>query len=98
MNIYRPISLLNCSFKIFCKLLTGRLEKVCERLVAQEQCAFIRDRYILESVVVAHEVIHSLHKSKELGVIIKLDYEKAYDWVNLDFLFEILRVRGFNET
>jgi hypothetical protein len=48
--------------------------------------------------VVAHEVIHSLHKSKELGVIIKLDYEKAYDRVNLDFLFEILRVRGFNET
>jgi hypothetical protein len=34
MNNFRPISLLNCSFKIFGKLLTSRLEKICERLVA----------------------------------------------------------------
>jgi hypothetical protein len=57
--------------------------------VAQEQSAFIRGRYILESVVVvAHEVVHSLRRSKEHGVVIKLDYEKTYHMVNLDFLFE----------
>jgi hypothetical protein len=98
MKNYIPISLLNCSFKIFGKLLTGRLEKVYKRLVAQEQCAFIRGRYILDSVVVAHEVVHSLHKSKSSGVVIKLDYEKAYDRVNLEFLFEILKIRDFDET
>jgi hypothetical protein len=53
--------------------------------VAHEQSAFIRGRYILESVVIAHEVVHSMHRSKEHGVVIKLDYEKAYDRVNLDF-------------
>jgi hypothetical protein len=31
-------------------------------------------------------------------VVIKLDYEKAHDRVNLDFLFEILRIRGFDDT
>jgi hypothetical protein len=70
---------------------------VSERLVAPEQSAFIRERYILDSVVVAHEVVHSLHKSKEPGVVIKLDYKKAYDRVNLDFLFEVLESRGFDE-
>jgi hypothetical protein len=64
--------------------------------VAKEQSAFIKGRYILESVVIAHEVVHSLHKLKEAGVIIKLDYEKAYDRVNTDFLLEILR-GGFGE-
>jgi hypothetical protein len=98
MRNFRPISLLNCSFKIFGRLLTTRLEKICDRIVAQEQGAFIRVRYILESVVIAHKIVHSLHKSKESGVIIKLDYEKVYDRVNLDFLFEILRTRGFSET
>jgi hypothetical protein len=98
MRNYRLISLLNCSFKIFGKLLTRRLEKVCERLIAKEQSAFIRGRYILEIVVVAHEVVHSLHKNKDPGIILKLDYEKAYERVNLDFLFEILKIRDFSET
>jgi hypothetical protein len=50
MKYFRPISLLNRNFKIFSKSLTIRLEKVCQRLIAKEQNAFIRGRYILESV------------------------------------------------
>jgi hypothetical protein len=97
MKNFRPICLLNCSFKIFGRLLTSRLERVCDRIVAQEQSAFIRGKYILKSVVIVHEVVHSMHRSKEHGVVIKLDYEKTYDRVNLDFLIEILRTRGFSE-
>jgi hypothetical protein len=43
-------------------------------------------------------VVHSVHKSKEPGVIIKLDYEKVYDRVNIDFLLEILTTKGFGDT
>jgi hypothetical protein len=78
-------------------LLTIRLDAVYQWLIAKEQCAFIRGRYILECVVVAHEIVHIVHKTKELGVILKLDYEKAYDRVNLDFLMELLRLRGFGD-
>jgi hypothetical protein len=67
-------------------------------LIEQEQSAFIRGRYILESVVLTHEVVHNLLKIKTPGIILKLDYEKAYDRVNLDFLFEILRLRGFGSS
>jgi hypothetical protein len=69
MRNFRPISLLNCSFKLFSKLLTLRLEKIYQRLIAKEQSAFISGRYILESVVIANEVLHSLHKSNQPGVI-----------------------------
>lgn len=37
MKQFRPISLLNCSFKLFSKLLTIRLGKVAQRLVAVNQ-------------------------------------------------------------
>jgi hypothetical protein len=97
MKYFRPISLLNCSFRIFIKVLTIRLEKVSQRLVAKEHSAFIRGRYNLESVVIAYEVLHSIHKVKTPEVILKLDYEKAYDRVNLDFLFEALKLRGFRD-
>jgi hypothetical protein len=64
---------------------------VCQRFISKEQSDFIRDRYILESEVIVHEIVHSIHKSKESRVIIKLDYEKTYDRVNLDFQMETLR-------
>jgi hypothetical protein len=98
MKSFRPISLLNRSFKIFNRVLTTRLEGVCHRIIAKEQSVFIKGRYILESVVIAHEVLHSMHKSKQPRVILKLDYEKAYDRVNIDFLLEILESRSFGET
>jgi hypothetical protein len=50
-----------------------------------------------ETVVIAHEVIRILHRSKTPGVIIKLDYEKAYDRVNIDFLMELMKLRGFGD-
>lgn len=98
MKNFRPISLLNCSFKIFSKVLTLRLGKVAQRLVAANQSAFIKGRYILESVVVAHEIVHGISSSGEKGVILKLDYEKAYDKVSWGFLFEVLKARGFSHT
>jgi hypothetical protein len=39
-------------------------------------------RYILEGVVVLHETIHELKKKKQKGLILRLDFEKAYDKVN----------------
>jgi hypothetical protein len=41
--------------------------------------------------------ILSINK-KNPRIVLKLDYENAYDKVNLDFLLEILRLRGFGET
>lgn len=46
----------------------------------------------------AHEIVHSLNKEKEKGIILKLNYEKAYDRVSWEFLFEVLQTRGFSNT
>jgi hypothetical protein len=34
---------------------------------------------------------------KKVGVVLKLDFEKAYDEVCWEFLYESMRIRGFNE-
>jgi hypothetical protein len=73
---FRPISLINCSFKIFAKALNNMLEKICVRLLAPNQTTFVKGRFILESVISAHEIIQWAVKNKEKGLILKLYYEK----------------------
>jgi hypothetical protein len=48
--------------------------------------------------VVLHEVLHEFKRSGRQGVLFKIDFEKAYDKVRWDFVFEVLREKGFLET
>jgi hypothetical protein len=77
--------------------LNNRLIKVYDRLISSNQTAFIKGRFILDSVAAAHEIIHEVASSKKGGVILKLDYEKAYDKVNWTFLEDMLKSRGFSQ-
>ena len=85
---YRPIYVLNVSFKIFTKVGTNRLNMVAKIVVSPMQTAFMSGRDIMEGVVVLHETIHELHTKKQYGVIFKIDFEKAYDKVKWSFLHQ----------
>ena len=74
---FRPICLLNVSFKIFTKLVMDRLTEVAGKIISPSQTAFIKGRYILDGAVMLHEIIHELQTHKEEGVIFKIDFEKA---------------------
>ncbi|WVZ95943.1 hypothetical protein U9M48_041644 [Paspalum notatum var. saurae] len=78
---YRPICLLNVSFKIFTKVATNRISQVAQKIIRPSQTAFLPGRYIMEGAVILHETLHELHKKKENGVIFKIDFWKAYDKV-----------------
>src|SRR3954463_5084908 len=94
---YRPICLLNVSFKIFTKVATIRLNSVADHVVRHSQTAFMQGRNILDEVVILHETIHELHSKKLNGVLFKIDFEKAYDKVNWSSLQQTLRMKGFSE-
>ena len=94
---YRPICLLNVSFKIFTKVATIRLNSVADHVVKPTQTAFMQGRNILDGVVILHETVHEMHTKKLNGVVFKIDFEKAYDKVKWSFLQQTLRMKGFSE-
>ena len=68
---------------------------VAQKVIKPSQTAFMTGRNIMKRVVILHETIHEMHRKKLDGIILKLDFEKAYDKVNWDFLQQTLRMKGF---
>jgi hypothetical protein len=93
---FRPIALINVVFKIVSKAFTVKLDPIAHRIISPNQTTFIKGRFILDGVLALHEIVHEA-KTKKLGcILLKLDFEKAYNRVNWDFLFEVLRCKGFD--
>jgi hypothetical protein len=94
---FRPICLLNCLYKLITKTLIVRIEKVADKLIHHNQTTFIKDRNIMTGVMILHEILHETKRRKQIGVILKLDFKKAYDKVKWKFLFQCLVTRGFSQ-
>jgi len=94
---FRPICLLNVIYKIITKVLTLRLNNVASKVISEAQTAFILRRFILDAALIVREVLHELRVKKEQGIVLKLDFEKAYDKVNWSFLRDVLLRKNFSE-
>lgn len=78
-------------------MLTLRLTPYAEKLIKREQTAFMKTRNIMTGIMALHEVLHKTKRNKKVGVVLKLDFEKAYDKVDWNFLFDCLKCRGFDD-
>ena len=92
---FRPISLLGGLYKLMAKVLANRLKRVLNKVVSADQNAFVRRRQILNTSLIANEVVDYWQKRKEKGLVCKLDIEKAYDNISWSFLMKVLKKMGF---
>ncbi|XP_071688580.1 uncharacterized protein [Rutidosis leptorrhynchoides] len=95
LNEYRPISLIGSFYKIIAKLLSNRIKKVIPNLVGFEQSAFIKGRNIMDGVLFANESLEFLRSKHIKSMVFKVDFEKAFDSLNWDFLDEMMLLMGF---
>jgi exonuclease III len=92
---WRPITLLNLSYKIFAKALQLRLQPVLTEVISCEQSAFLPLRFILDNILLTQEMMVWAEQSRQAMLFLKLDFSKAYDMVDWDFLFGAMVIMGF---
>lgn len=67
------------------------------KLISLNQSFFLKERMLVDGVVVVNEVVYFDKRSKRFFFIIKVDFEKAYDSVSWNFLDYMLTKFGFSE-
>lgn len=66
-----------------------------DKLISPNQTGFLKGRQISEGILISNEIIHSIKNKQSEGIILKLDFEKAFDSVDWDFLWGALEGFGF---
>ena len=69
---FRPISLVGCMYKTISKALSLRLKKVIGKVIDVRQSAFLEGRALLDSVLVANEVLEKYKRKRKSCVFFKV--------------------------
>eukprot|EP00253_Pinus_taeda_P004208 PITA_04208 len=84
--------------KIISKVVANRLKPLLPTLVSVEQSGYVEGRQILNNIIQAHEVVHSLLSNRKAGMIMQLDLAKTYDKLNWTYIKKVLIAFGFDHN
>ena len=94
---WRPITLLNTDYKIIARILSSRIQKVLPYVINEDQTGYIKGRFIGQNIRIIEDVLYFVEQKKLPGIILTIDFEKAFDSVNWSFIFKSLKLFNFGE-
>lgn len=90
---WRPISLLNVDAKLASKVIASRMVKVLPKLLHENQVGYVQDRNITENIRTIQDLLNTTKIKETPGLMIMIDFEKAFD--SLDWKFLDLALKKF---
>jgi hypothetical protein len=95
---WRPISLLNTDYKIIAKILATRLQEVLPSLINLDQSGYLKKRFIGQNIRILEDVSFFAKENNLPGILLSIDFEKAFDSLNWNFLFKTLKHVNFGDN
>lgn len=77
------------------KVLANRLHNIITSVVSNSQSTFVKGKQILDSILVANEIVDEVRRLKKYLLLFKVDFEKAYDSVDLNYLEGVMSKMNF---
>lgn len=95
LSNYRPISLTNYDYKILAFTLSKRLQNVIGKIISNDQTGYIKKRFIGCNARLVNDIITFMNEQNRPGALLFLDFEKAFDSVEWNFIFKVLEKFNF---
>ena len=95
---WRPITLLNCDYKIAAKSIASRIRKVLPKIINNDQTGFLKNRFIGENIRLLDSIINYTNTEQIPGLLLFVDFEKAFDSVEWSFMEKTLKYYNFGTS
>ena len=97
MKNWRPITLLNSTYKIFSGLLAERIKSTLGELIHNDQKGFVQNRFIGENIRLIHDIMTECETDNIQSFMILVDFEKAFDTLDWQFIQKMFELCNFGE-
>ena len=95
---WRPLTMLNVDYKILAKTLANRIKTKISTLIHSDQTGFLKNRYIGENINRILSIMEYCEKNDLEGLIVNIDFEKAFDSIEWNCLYKTLSFFNFGEN
>ena len=97
ISSWRPITLLNSTYKILAGTVANRLKTVLNSIIHPDQTAFMKNRFIGENIRATHDVLWEAYSRNKEGLLLSVDFRTAFDVMNWRFLGNCLNKFNFGK-
>ena len=94
---WRPISLLSVVYKLISGVIANRLKNVMDKVISNSQSGFIAGRQLSDNTRFIYDLMHKTEISNIPGLLVLIDFEKAFDSISWKFLYHVLEFFGFSK-
>ena len=98
LSNWRPITLLNTDYKIASKVIAKRIERVLPSIIHPDQTGFMEGRYIGQNIRLINDIIQQTELQKIPGILLFLDFQKAFDTLEWSFIQHTLHLFNFGNS
>ena len=90
-----PAFLTLTQYKIVTKTIADRISKVLPKLIQEDQTGYVKGRYIGQNIRLVKDIMKITALENIPGMAIFIDFKKAFDSVDWNFLAKVLEAFNF---
>ena len=95
---WRPIILLCVDYKLIAKTIANRLKKILNDIIHPDQCGFLKGRGCTQNIRKTLDTVNYTKENNIDGLMLLIDFEKAFDRVEYQSLYDAMQFLNFNST